>query len=66
MTTGIASAVRRLHLGKQIAFFICLFAGPNYDLNCDSVCSHFCSIHLVKKSSELQQEGKLLKPILLS
>ena len=66
MTTGIASAVRRLHLGKQIAFLICLFAGPNYDLNCDSVCSHLCSIHLVKKSSELQQEGKLLKPILLS
>ena len=66
MTTGIASAVRRLHLGKQIAFFICLFAGPNYDLNCDSVCSPLCSIHLIKKSSELQQEGKLLKPILLS
>ena len=66
VTTGIASAVRRLHLGKQIAFFICLFAGPNYDLNCDSVCSPLCSIHLIKKSSELRQEGKLLKPILLS
>ena len=54
------------HLGKQVACFICLFAGANYDLNSDSVCSPRCSIHLVRKSSEPQQEGYLLKAILLS
>ena len=56
------------HLGKQIACFILirLFAKANYDLNCDSVCSPRCSIHLLRKSGKLQQEGYLLKTILLS
>ena len=56
------------HLGKQMACFILsrLFAKANYDLNCDSVCSPRCSIHLLRKSSKLQQEGYLLKTILLS
>ena len=49
------------HLGKQIACFIRLFAGANYYLNCNSVCSPRCFIHLFRKSSELQQEGYLLK-----
>ena len=49
--------------GKQIACFIRLFAGANYDLNCNSVCSPRCVIHLFRKSSELQQEGYLLKKI---
>ena len=42
------------YLCKQIACFInfCLFAGANYDLNSNSVCSPRCSIHLVRKSSE--------------
>ena len=34
------------HFGKQIdrlACFIRLFAGANYDLNCNSVCSPRCS-----------------------
>ena len=47
--------------GKQIACFIRLFAGANYDLNCNSVCSPRC--YLYRKSSELQQEGYLLKKI---
>ena len=51
------------HLGKQVACFIRLFAGANYDLNCNSVCSPRCVIHLFRKSSELQQEGYLLKKI---
>ena len=57
------------HFGKQIdrlACFIRLFAGANYDLNCNSVCSPRCSTTLLRKSSELQQEGYLLKTILLS
>ena len=54
------------HLSEQIACFICLFARENYDLNCNSVCSPHCSIHLIRKSSELQSEGYLLKMILLS
>ena len=54
------------HLGKEIACFIRLFAGANYDLNCNSVCSPRCFIHLFRKSSELQQEGYLLKNIPLS
>ena len=56
------------HLGEQIACFIliCLFAGANYDLNCNSVCLSHCSIDLIRKSSKLQQEGYLLKTILLS
>ena len=54
------------HLGKQIACFIRLFAGANYDLNRNSVCSRRCRIRLLRKSSELQQEGYLLKTILLS
>ena len=41
------------HLAKQIACFIRLFAGANYDLNCNSVCSPHCFIHLVRISSEL-------------
>ena len=45
------------HLGEQVACFICPFVGGNYDLNRNSVCSPRCSIHLVRKSSELQQEG---------
>ena len=49
--------------GKQIACFIRLFAGANYDLNCNLVCSPRCFIHLYRKSSELQQEGYLLKKI---
>ena len=56
------------HLGKQIACFILirLFARANYDLNCNSVCSPRCSIHIVRKSTKLQQEGYLLETILLS
>ena len=56
------------HLGKQIACFILirLFARANYDLNSNSVCSPRCSIHILRKSSKLQQEGYLLKTILLS
>ena len=54
------------HLGEQIAFFIRLFAGANYDHNCNSVCSPSCSICFLRKSSELQQEDYLLKTILLS
>ena len=55
------------HLGKQIAYVsLAVFAGANYDLNCNSVCSPLCFIHLVRKSSELQQEVYLLKTILLS
>ena len=45
------------HLGEQIACFIRPFAGANYDLNRNSVCSPRCSIHFVRKSSELHQEG---------
>ena len=37
------------HLGEQIASFIRLFAGANYDLNCNSVCSPRCSIRLLRK-----------------
>ena len=39
-------------LGKQIACFIRLFAGANYDhndLNCNSVCSPRCFVHLLRK-----------------
>ena len=54
------------HLSEQIACFIHLFAGENYDLNCNSVCSPCCSINLVRKSSELQLEGYPLKMIGLS
>ena len=53
-----------IHLGKQIAFFITLFAGANYDLNSNSICSPRCSIHQVRKSSELQQEGYKLPNLL--
>jgi len=49
------------HLSEQIACFVRLFAGENYDLNCNSVCLPRCPIHLVRKSSELQSEGYLLK-----
>ena len=45
------------HHSEQIACFVRLFAGENYDLNCNSVCSPRCSIHLITKSSELQSEG---------
>ena len=45
------------HLGEQIACFIRPCAGANYDLNRNSVCSPPCSIHLVRKSSEVQQKG---------
>ena len=62
--TGIQFA-EFAHLGKQIACFIRLFAGATYDLNCNSVCSPRCTIHLLRKSSELQQEGYLPKTILL-
>ena len=31
--------IQFVYLGKQIAFFICLFTEANYNLNCDSVCS---------------------------
>ena len=52
--------------GKQIAYFIRLFAGANYDLNCNSVCSpRFFSFTPLRESSELQQEGYLQKTILL-
>ena len=54
------------HLSGQMACFVHLFAGENYDLNCNSVCSPCCPIHLVRKSSELQLEGYLLKTIMLS
>ena len=56
------------HLGEQIGCFIliCLFARANYDLNCNSVYLSCCSIHLIRKSSKLQQEGYLLKTILLN
>ena len=37
------------HLGEQIASFIRLFAGANYDLSCNSVCSPRCSIRLLRK-----------------
>ena len=57
--------IQSAHLGKQIAFFIRLFVGANYDLDCNSVCSPSCFVHLFRKSSELQQEGYLPKTILL-
>ena len=41
------------HLAKQMACFIHLFAGANYDLNCNSVCLLRCFIHLARISSEL-------------
>ena len=53
--------IQSAHLGKQIACFIRLVAGEN-DLNC----SPRCYIHLIRKSSKLQQERYLLKTILLS
>ena len=55
-------------LGKQVACFIRLFAGANYDdndVNCNSLFP-LCFVHLLRKSSELQQECYLLKTILLS
>ena len=54
------------HLSERIACFVHLFAGENYDLNCNSVCSPCCSIHVGIKSSELQSQGYLIKKILLS
>ena len=62
------------HFGKQIyrlACFIRLFSGANYDLNCNSPRLFASFVRLVapallRKSSELQQEGYLLKTILLS
>ena len=55
------------HLGKLIACYIRLFAGANYDLNCNSVCSPPCSTFTsLEKSSELQQQDYLLKTILMS
>ena len=48
------------HISMQIACFIHLPARANYEVNCNSVCSPCCSIHLLRKSSELQQEGYLL------
>ena len=59
-------SIQFAHLGKQIASFIRLFAGANYHLKRTSVGSPRCSIHLLRKSSELHQEGYLLKTILLS
>ena len=58
--------IQFVHLGKQIACFIRLFVGANYDLNCNAVCSPRCFIHLFRESSQLQQEGYLLKKIPLS
>ena len=60
--------IQFVHLGKQIACFnlIRLFARANYDLNCNSVYSPRCSIHILRKSTKLQQEGYLLETILLS
>ena len=57
--------IQSAHLGKQIVFFIRLFVGANYDLDCNSICSPSCFVHLFRKSSELQQEGYLPKTILL-
>ena len=56
------------HLSEQIACFILIyiFATANYDLNCNSVCLSRWSIHLIRKSSNLQQEGYQLKTILLN
>ena len=56
------------HLNEKIACFILifLFARTNYDLNCNSVCLSRCSIHLIRKSRKLQQDGYLLQMILLS
>ena len=47
------TSIQFAYLGKQIVCFLCLFAGANYDLNSNSVCWPRCSIHLVRKSSEL-------------
>ena len=58
------TSIQFAYLGKQIVCFLCLFAGANYDLNSNSVCWPRFSIHLVRKSSDLQQEGYLLKMIL--
>ena len=51
--------IQLAHLAKQIACFICLFAGADYDLNCNSVCSPRCFIHLIRISSELPATGRL-------
>ena len=53
-------------VSKSITCFIRLFAGASYDLNCYSVWSPRCCSHLLRKSSELQQEDYLLKTILPS
>ena len=37
------TSIQFAHLGNQIACFIRLFPGANYDLNCNSVCSPSCS-----------------------
>ena len=52
------------HHGEQFAYFIRLVSGAIYDLSCNSVCSPRCSIHLLRKSSDLQ--GYLLKTVPLS
>ena len=57
--------IQSAHVAKQVAFFIRLFVGANYDLDCNSVFSPRCFVHLFRKSSELQQEGYLPKTILL-
>ena len=60
--------IQSAHLGKQIAFFIRLFVGANYDLVTLIVIQFFsprCFVHLFRKSCELQQEGYLPKTILL-
>ena len=64
LMTSKKTSIQFAYLGTQIVCFLCLFAEANYDLNSNSVCSPRCSIHLVRKSSELQQEGYLLKMIL--
>ena len=43
------------HLGKKFAYYILLVAGESYDLNCNTVYSPCCSVHLVRKSSELKR-----------
>ena len=55
------------HLGKQTACFILLFAGRIMtSIYYNPVCAPHCSIHLLRKSSELQQEGYLLKTVVLT
>ena len=60
------TSIQFAYLGKQIARFLCILLGQIMT----SIVIQFVrlrrSFHLVRKSSTLQQEGYLLKMILLS